>query len=643
MREKIPIEKRAAKFALELEKSTAEKVDQMMKEALASEAKYYADLELVGAEKEAYDQYLSLVGVTDEVILESEKQALASSKARRAAEVLAARQGEIFAEEGKALEDKIKIAKAFNDQVSVTELANKVANEMILEQQNLIKSSRELSARQMNMALELSNNQEKTRQGAAGELLGIMTSGNIGRAGFAGDTRLAEVVKGRTAGRDVGKMSIGEIDAVKKEMTAGERMYVEAGKLQDQAQTFQQIIGDQTPKMFADGMAQAMEAALNQSDNLGQALNGIAMGFLKTLQSAFLQSASNQIVASLIPKPFAEGGLVTGGSGYKDDVLATLTGGEFVMKKDAVRNIGVDNLRRMNNGGIFLPGVRGAGAISGEDALRAFASQTTTSGATDILRGGESSAFINLEDQSQKLSRYALLGDDVINQEIRSAQAQALDVIKQKEAFNQQEKEQKKALKKQLIGTVLSAALSYGVGQAFGGAAKAAAGATGGAAKAGGMGLLNMASGNGPQFLKGAENSSFLNFKPGKAYGGMIRGYNSGGQVALMGGEYVLNRRATANYGTRFLDSMNQGRMPRFADGGEVTPSAPTTTTENNAKMMGDVNISINVTGQNSQSETQGNSNQGGVDYKKMSERIKAVVLETLNEEKRLGGTLRTR
>lgn len=91
------------------------------------------------------------------------------------------------------------------------------------------------------------------------------------------------------------------------------------------------------------------------------------------------------------------------------------------------------------------------------------------------------------------------------------------------------------------------------------------------------------------------------------------------------------------------LESMNQGRAPRFADGGEVTPSAPTTTTENNAKMMGDVNISINVTGQNSQSETQGNSNQGGVDYKKMSERIKAVVLETLNEEKRLGGTLRTR
>jgi hypothetical protein len=55
------------------------------------------------------------------------------------------------------------------------------------------------------------------------------------------------------------------------------------------------------------------------------------------------------------------------------------------------------------------------------------------------------------------------------------------------------------------------------------------------------------------------------------------------------------------------------------------------------------VNISINVSGSSSSTESQGQTSQGGVDYKKMSERIKAVVLETLNEEKRLGGSLRTR
>ena len=110
-----------------------------------------------------------------------------------------------------------------------------------------------------------------------------------------------------------------------------------------------------------------------------------------------------------------------------------------------------------------------------------------------------------------------------------------------------------------------------------------------------------------------------------------------------MSGEYVMNRGASRKYGKQFLDSMNQGRAPRFADGGEAAPSSPTTTTESNAKGMGDVSININVTGQTSQTETQGNSSQGGIDYKKMSEKIKMVVMETLNEEKRLGGSLRTR
>ena len=641
IRKTIPIGQRAAKFAKELEKSTSEKIDQIMKEALASEGKYYADLNLTAAENQAYETYLNLISVTDEVISENEKQILVSAKARRSAEVLAARQGEIFNEESKALEDKILIAKAFNKQVGIVQLTNKVQLELALEQENLIRSSRELSARQLKMAGELSNNQEKTRQGAAGELLGIMTSGNIGRAGFAGDTRLAEVVKQRTGGNV--NRPIGEIDAVKREMTVGERMYIEAGKLQDQAQTFQQIIGDQTPKMFADGMAQAMEAALNQSENLGQALNGIAMGFLKTLQGAFLQSASNQIVASLIPKPFAQGGVVTGGSGYRDDVPAMLTGGEFVMRKSAVQKYGTSNLERMNNGGMFIPGTRGGGAISGDDALRAFANQSTTSGATDALKGSRSSAFINLEDESQKLSRYALLGDDTINQEVRGAKMQAFDILKNKSDFEKQQKEaekqQKKALVRQMIGTVAAGALSYGVGK-IAGPKIAGAGAAGGAPK---LDLMSQAAGK-TQFLSGAEAFKM----PGQAYGGMIRRYASGGPTddipaMLMSGEYVMNRGASRKYGKQFLDSMNQGRAPRFADGGEVTPSAPTTTTESNAKMMGDVNISINVTGQNSQSETQGSSNQGGVDYKKMSERIKSVVLETLNEEKRLGGSLRSR
>jgi hypothetical protein len=354
------------------------------------------------------------------------------------------------------------------------------------------------------------------------------------------------------------------------------------------------------------------------------------MNFLKTMQNAFLQQASNSAmmgIKSAFPSVFnfAKGGLVSGGSGYRDDVPAMLTGGEFVMRKSAVQKYGAENLRKMNDGGIFLPGVRGGGAISGYDALRAFANQTTTSGSTDILRGGGSSAFINLEDQSARLSRYALLGDDTINQEIRSAQEQGLNIIQQREAYRTQ---QRKAFQQQLVGTVASAALSAGFGMLKR------------PAKAPNIPL------NDP--FKGVKigdlrTVGFLE----QAYGGMVRRYASGGPVddvpaLLMSGEYVMNRQSSSKYGKRLLDSMNQGRLPRFADGGEVGGST-TTTTESNAKMMGDVSININVSGQTSQTEAQGNTNQGGIDYKKMSERIKAVVIETINEEKRLGGSLRSR
>ena len=419
-------------------------------------------------------------------------------------------------------------------------------------------------------------------------------------------------------------------------------------QINEEASNFQETFSYETTFGFRDGLRDAMSAAISQTDDLGAALQNVAMGFLKTMQDAFLRNAANNITSAIgtkmgIPVGLAKGGVVSGGSGYRDDVPAMLTGGEFVMRKSAVQKYGASNLERMNSGGMFVPGTRGGGAISGENDLRAFANQSTTSGATDALKGSRSSAFINLEDESQKLSRYALLGDDTINQEVRGAKMQAFDILKNKSDFEKQQKEaekqQKKALVRQMIGTVAGAALSYGAGKL-----------------AGPKGAVNLSK-TGYDYGKGVAPApinpfNVLNGKAGPtalaAYGGLIRRYASGGPTddipaMLMSGEYVMNRGASRKYGKQFLDSMNQGRAPRFADGGEAAPSSPTTTTESNAKGMGDVSININVTGQTSQTETQGNSSQGGVDYKKMSEKIKMVVMETLNEEKRLGGSLRTR
>jgi TP901 family phage tail tape measure protein len=407
-----------------------------------------------------------------------------------------------------------------------------------------------------------------------------------------------------------------------------------------EASNFTENFSYNTTLGFRDGLRDALDAAVSGTDDLRGALEGVAKGFLRTMQQAFLQQASNNVMqglSSAFPKifqtksqggyiqKFAAGGMVTGGSGIRDDVPAMLSAGEYVMRKSAVQKYGVENIAKMNNGGIFLPGVRGGSEISGYDQLSKFANQTTTSGATDVLKGGRSSAFANLEDQSVRLSRFGLMNEDTIKGEITSAQQQGLELIAQREAYRTQ---QRKAMQQQIVGTALSLAVSMGT------------------SRLGNNGVKS-------KVIPGrTEMTPFI--VNGKAYGGMIAGFNNGGgptddiPALLMGGEYVMDRATVRKYGKQYLDSMNSGRA-KFAEGGYAGAEAETTTESTDSKAKVDantgtaVNISINVSGGNSSTESQGQTSQGGVDYKKMSERIKAVVLETLNEEKRLGGSLRTR
>jgi TP901 family phage tail tape measure protein len=461
-----------------------------------------------------------------------------------------------------------------------------------------------------------------------------------------------------------------------------ERSAVQAGiatavdQLEAETESFSENLANNTTIAFRDGLSEALKLAISQTDDLGEALQGVARNFLQTIQQAFLQQASNQIVVSAtkalslgmakggIVKKYADGGRVVGGSGYKDDVPAMLTSGEFVMRKSAVQKYGIENLEKMNNGGIFLPGVRGAGAISGYGDITRFAKQTTTSGATDVMMGGASSAFINLEDQSARLSRFGLLNEDTINQEIRAAQEQGLGLIREREAYRTA---QRKAFQQQLIGTLASAAISFGVGKltapkVTGVPASLSKTGTPFAANAGPASFGNTASLKGAPISFSGGIGSFRNPIatkpiPFRAYGGLMRRYAAGGPTddipaLLMGGEYVMSRQSTRKYGKQFFDAINQGRAPRFAEGGMVGGANGTElgdkfdklSTKLETTAASNISININVTnGGGTETQTQGDTNRGGIDYKKMGDQIRQVVIQTINEEKRLGGSLRSR
>jgi hypothetical protein len=73
-----------------------------------------------------------------------------------------------------------------------------------------------------------------------------------------------------------------------------------------------------------------------------------------------------------------------------------------------------------------------------------------------------------------------------------------------------------------------------------------------------------------------------FNIAGGNARGGAVKGFANGGvnrdtvPSMLMGGEFVLNRNTTKQYGTGFLDKLNKGQVSKFQDGGPVGMFGPT-------------------------------------------------------------------
>ena len=70
-------------------------------------------------------------------------------------------------------------------------------------------------------------------------------------------------------------------------------------KMLDDASRLDYQLGTITATHFRDGLVTAMDAAINRSEDLGDALNNIAIGFLQAIQNAFLTSAANTIVGSM--------------------------------------------------------------------------------------------------------------------------------------------------------------------------------------------------------------------------------------------------------------------------------------------------------------------------------------------------------
>lgn len=121
-------------------------------------------------------------------------------------------------------------------------------------------------------------------------------------------------------------------------------------QIQDDADTGLNRLAKETPILFRDGMVEAIKATVRESDNLGNALMGIAAKFLDTFSTQLMTTGVSKIISgSGLGNLFgmqtggvirAQNGMYISGSGSGDKYPALLENGEYVLNRQAVMAMG---------------------------------------------------------------------------------------------------------------------------------------------------------------------------------------------------------------------------------------------------------------------------------------------------------------
>lgn len=391
--------------------------------------------------------------------------------------------------------------------------------------------------------------------------------------------------------------------------------------------------------------ADAFQSISSGATTVQGALANMAQSILSSINQMSTQIFTNMMFSKMFgnnsPGNFAKGGyvpgyaaggLVTGGSGYKDDVLTKMQGGEFVIKKSAVNRIGIGKLNAINgyaNGGSTGPSMGTMGLVAGvsgaatgilgaamqdrpdkplpsrnygmgRSSLGYLGGADPDGGQIDRASGGGTSANVSLSKGFVYYRRDPETGRLVSERarptEGRFEVSSALSLMgrldegdpqtsrmfdKEQRIANYQnyiagEKASRRAQiqavkdqkKSRLIGAYMNAAMLIGGAKLFGGGA------------GGGTDFTNTAD---PMTATGMPQSALASHGGRMDYTGFkmdsvtstgmpasVLGNANGGLAKVMGGEYVMSPQAVRTHGVDFMTELNRGNVPRYASGGLV-------------------------------------------------------------------------
>jgi len=402
------------------------------------------------------------------------------------------------------------------------------------------------------------------------------------------------------------------------------------GTIRSQIDTFESDLGNKVVMNFRDGLVDAMDAAINKTDDLGEAMMGIAAGFLKSIQQAMFQRMANGMISSAFGSfgmqkggvIHAQAGMYISDAGRNGDVNpAMLEDGEYVLNRKTVEALGGPKEIDKLNFGAFPR--FGAGT-------RKFADGGNT---------GSMQAAASMGEPFGQLSEFG--------KENNPEYQKYLEKAIEEQAKRDAKKKAKKDLIRSLIATAITTGLMMGVGALAKGMGPKGAG---GAAAPRGPGL-DKPSGLGPGI--GSSSTTSMAIGTGGQTGGLFSGkrFANGGYLPygnrlndsipalLSGGEYIVNSKAVRRYGVGGLNRINSG-VARFQDGGLVGDAVKTNAnTESSTSNNVSVNITVNATDGKAQNE-QSSADGGDEKNRALGNKIKEVVLQVITNEQRTGGLL---
>jgi TP901 family phage tail tape measure protein len=403
---------------------------------------------------------------------------------------------------------------------------------------------------------------------------------------------------------------------------------------------FRQTVGDQfnyTAKDFQrdaitgtaevagtikSSFASATADVIKNGKNIKEALTGVLTGVLDKIIDKTTEISTGFLFSGLkAVAGFSAGGPVLDGSGVRDDVPALLTKGEFVIKKDAVQKIGLQNLQKLNSG----VNINLRNEFSYDDERRPTRGQQNIDpnlsviGLTDTEISGTNQLKFSRE---QELASY--LND------YRNYEQSKRDALK---AYADQKRNR-------LYGSYISA----GIGVAGAGFSSYFQGV-------GARGNTNAGVRGGVDY--NYRSNPYSSGIANVASGGVMFGGTSSSDVVparLTRGEFVMNKSTVDRVGVNVFKSINNGYeagglvrspvvTPQKSTLAMAQPASQNTNISNQSTNNISINVNITSDGKVSSSVNEDNkkkSEQG----KALGELISSKVRETMVKESAQGGLL---